>query len=276
MKTQDIKFSLLACALIVLSGLYLYQWQKSENIRMENIKALASVLKKIEKRLEVDDLRSVTNIRSILNGQELLNVNFNKLLNHIDKYRHNSNDLPQELDEFPMPEEQITELNDIQSLCHHIAQSWFSTIEYDEGIELGKINPVHLLQGSDVFKLMGNLSINPTGKSISQEDRAYLDIELDKARSIISLIESEKRQNAVNAIKDLRSKGEYVEYEAGVAPEIVPGVLTGEEHDEESGKSRVFYFYPEKFPEMYDSEKLKLKVAQVALGSLVNQLNKTP
>lgn len=135
-----------------------------------------------------------------------------------------------------------------------------------EGME-----PLVTIQTLDIEKFVEDALQKSPGKTLSQPDKMRLLHEFTCARARIEIIDSSVRMTLTEGMEKLRSEGSYVEYASGEKCQSVKGVLTVGEQMENKGQ-RLFYFYPEEFPEVYEKRKEKTNVATLAMRRILSVL----
>lgn len=116
----------------------------------------------------------------------------------------------------------------------------------------------HLLVG-DLDALLSDPLWNPTGYEPSVEERAELNSLLKRYRYYARISPLERYERYVKPeIEFLRDAGAYVEYPEGEEPPAMEGVHVshGEKSDRE-GMNRIYYFYPEDYPELAHHERVE-------------------
>jgi hypothetical protein len=116
--------------------------------------------------------------------------------------------------------------------------------------------------------LLGDRSLNPAARQLGLVETARAQGELVKARCALKVLDSETEVDVAVGMEALRREGAYVEYKTGERYEKAPGVITSGESIPGDGV-RMFYLYPEKFPEIYERRVRKEAIAEESARRLL-------
>ncbi len=121
----------------------------------------------------------------------------------------------------------------------------------------------------ELSEILANEKLNPTKrKKLSSIDGAEALLELARVQSALRVLDSEILFETARGMEVLRQKGAYIEYAPGERYEVLEGVKTAAEVEEEI--TRMFYFYPEQFPGIYERIGLKANTAETSLRKLLS------
>ena len=96
--------------------------------------------------------------------------------------------------------------------------------------------------------------------------------EVTAARSQMKIFNSQGHLAISKAMKKLRESAQYADYAPGQTPEGVPGIVSAAEPSD-AGGMRMYYFYPEDFPEIYEAKQKAQEVAELAIRRLLSMVN---
>jgi hypothetical protein len=134
------------------------------------------------------------------------------------------------------------------------------------------IRPVEFLKEWDLNTFLQDQRWNPGGRKLSRAEKKRALAEVTFANSMAEILESQLRAEIAEAMEKLGEAGNYVDYASGERPMPVPGVLTAGEDTAEKGM-RIYYFYPEDFPGIYEKRKEKQKIAERTVRRLLLLVN---
>lgn len=123
----------------------------------------------------------------------------------------------------------------------------------------------------DIGSILEDPELNPKGKQLSRIEGVAASAVLTQAQCRMKILESEISVAVTNGVEKLREKGAFIDYAKGEKYDKAPGVVTAGEATENG--LRMFYLYPEEFPEVYDKKTEKKKVAEAAARQLVSLLS---
>jgi hypothetical protein len=128
------------------------------------------------------------------------------------------------------------------------------------------------LAHEDLDEVLINEYINPQRKKLDRLENAQAQLELARAQEKLKVLDCEILLEAAKGIESLRNDGSYIEYAPGENYQTIEGIMTGAEIIP-SG-TRMFYFYPERFSELYVKKETKEQAAQDALRNIYRIINK--
>ncbi len=135
----------------------------------------------------------------------------------------------------------------------------------------GGLNP-ELVLGRDIADLVSDHALNPSGDRFDRIGAARVSLALARARERVNVLDAEVRLAIAEAIERMRAEGRYVEYRSDERYQQVHGALTvGEET--EWGGVRMFYLFPEEFPEIHEKRSEKAAIAERAVRELLSALS---
>ena len=261
MSRNSVSTLLTSFALGALSLLYVFQWRaariETERVSAQFSQALSAFEKKLV-TLELASTRAATLLRSVIEGKATF-------------------------------QEKFTGSSDPSSSMSHALEfgvagkaedSSLSSIDEDlESLPLipEGTNPVKLVADLDIKQFFEDTRFNPEGKLLTRPEKMKALHEVTWARATMEILDSEVRTEVAAGIETLRAQGEYVEYLSGQRPQGIEGVVSASEdiesenglQDSKPSGSRVFYFHPEGFANIYRKKKEKEKVAEVAVRRLL-------
>jgi hypothetical protein len=133
------------------------------------------------------------------------------------------------------------------------------------------MDPVATIASLELEKLLTEAESKFPGKELGRPEKMRLMHELTCARARIEMLDSEVRMAFVEGMEKLRGEGSYVEFSQGQPCQGIQGVLSAGEETEEKG-TRLFYFYPEEFPEIYEKRGEKKKVAELSMRRILSMV----
>lgn len=125
------------------------------------------------------------------------------------------------------------------------------------------------LSGADFFE---NPEYNPEKKTPSRADVVAAVNEVNTARANMEIANGQVQLAVAKALEDLKTGGHYVDYQQGQAPEAVEGVISAGEVIE-GGGLRMYYFYPQDYPEIYQGKEKAKDIAETAFRRLLSMVN---
>jgi len=93
-----------------------------------------------------------------------------------------------------------------------------------------------------------------------------------EAKAKVDVLKSRISLECAQAAQKLLERGDYVDYAPGEKYHTEPGLITYG-HDLGERGMRMFYLYPEEFPEIYAMKKEKALVAEIGIRRLLQTLN---
>lgn len=132
------------------------------------------------------------------------------------------------------------------------------------------LNPQVLLR-RDLPALLADRALNSSARQLDRVAAARASLALARARERVNVLDAEVRLRIAEASERLRAEGRYIEYGSGERYQEDRDALTvGEETD--WGGVRMFYLYPEEFPEIHGMRAEKAAVADRAVRELLAAL----
>ena len=134
------------------------------------------------------------------------------------------------------------------------------------------VNAELAIKGMNVEEFFSNPNFNPEKVTPSRVETMAAIHELNAARANMEILNSQIQLSVAKALETLKEGGHFLEYQPGQAPEAVEGVLSAGE-SLEGGGMRMYYFYPEDFPEIYETKEKVKEVAETAFRRLLSMVN---
>jgi len=124
----------------------------------------------------------------------------------------------------------------------------------------------------DLMEILSDPVLNPKGKKLTMVEASRAQAELVRAQSLTSILEAEIRVEYNVGMEELKAQGEFIEYAPGEKRQTFEGVVTTGEIIP-GGGVRMFYLYPERFPEIYEKKRTKAEVAEAATRKILALLS---
>jgi len=123
----------------------------------------------------------------------------------------------------------------------------------------------YLLHG-DLYGLLEDPKWNPEGKELTEEERQGLRAALEDYRFYHSQARSLIHKKIIRPEMDkMREEGAYIEYKLGETPPVQGVPISVAEPAARDGKTfRLFLFYPEDYPELYELEEARKARAKLS------------
>jgi hypothetical protein len=124
---------------------------------------------------------------------------------------------------------------------------------------------------ADLDFLLRSEKLNPRKKELGKVDRMRAEAVLAKARATSDVLESEIRVDLTAGMERMREQGAFVSY---ARDEMVPpdkGTITAGEVGE-NGAMRLYYFYPEQYPDIYQRKQAIKAACEVAIREVLSLL----
>ena len=132
-----------------------------------------------------------------------------------------------------------------------------------EGIE-----PLEVMHELDLTKFYGDLVFNPEGVDLPQIDRHRAVHIAEQAQARLMILRSDFQLLAAEEAERMTAEGMYVDYAKGQRREPLPGVYT-RGVVLPGGIMRIFAYFPEEYPVLYELKQEMKDVAQEALQRLM-------
>ncbi len=116
--------------------------------------------------------------------------------------------------------------------------------------------------------LLKDQRFNPRQKRLTPIEATRASEEILQARAKKMLLSSEIRLAVVEGMELLRERGDFTVYEKGQRVEGIQGVLSAAEILQ-GGQSRLFYLFPDDFPELYEKRTERREVAKKAAKNVL-------
>jgi hypothetical protein len=130
-------------------------------------------------------------------------------------------------------------------------------------------NAACVIREQSLVDIFHNPTFNPSGKRLSRLEAARARVELARARARQEVLDAEVSLRFAEGMDQLTVEGAYVDYGPGERFETVKGVLTGGQELPDGG-TRMFHYYPEEFPEIYDKRQETRRVAELSLRRVLS------
>jgi len=125
----------------------------------------------------------------------------------------------------------------------------------------------------DLMAILADPVVNPSGKKLDTLESARVRAELVRAKSLLDILDSEIRLDYNLGMEELRTESEFIEYAPGQKYQTFEGVLTAGEVIPNGGM-RMFYLYPERFPQVYEKKRKQSEIAEASTRKLLALLAK--
>lgn len=134
------------------------------------------------------------------------------------------------------------------------------------------IDAVAVISNLNPAEFFDNPEYNPEKKVPSRPEIMAAINEVNAAKANMDMVNGEVQLAVVKALEDLKAGGHFTEYQKGQAPEAVEGVLSAAETTEDGGM-RMFYFYPQDYPEIYQTKDKAKDIAESSFRRLLSMVN---
>jgi len=131
------------------------------------------------------------------------------------------------------------------------------------------IQPARFLEEWDAAAFFQDQRWNPDQKELTRAQKNRAVAEVTYAKSMADVLNAQVRAEVAEGMEKMRAAGSFVEYGQGERPVAVSGVFTSGEETEERGM-RLYYFYPEEFPGIYQKRQDKRIIVETAVRRLLS------
>lgn len=233
-----------------LSFVYFLQWRSSQN-QSERIAALtarvSSAAQNYERKAQADSMEMQALLRAVRKNLE----GFSAQLARVERAPRTSAAAAKPDSSVPVP--QVAAVENEEEDLPPLPEGLLAEVE---------------LKDFDLKRFFSDPRVNPDNLALTRVDRVKAMSEVTSARAMMDVIESDLRVSMTEGMEAMRNDGYYVELGQGEYPEPVAGVLSAGELTEDK-KLRIFYYYPDEFPDLYKKKEEKKKVAERALRRLI-------
>ncbi len=168
---------------------------------------------------------------------------------------------------------------DVELIETKALQDYDSLLIYfkEKGIDIEKLPglPEGLIPEELIEKKLSEITncslLNPMGKKLSSLQAASVLQELTHWQGMMRTLDSEFMLEILKAKEQLFQAKEFIDYLNGDHRKAIEGVLTLGEPIE--GGMRIYYYYPEEFPKIYEIRRMKKDIARICSGRLVSIIN---
>lgn len=123
--------------------------------------------------------------------------------------------------------------------------------------EMPRFMDVNLMLHGDVDAVLGSSSWNPEQADLDGARRAELKAYMSDYRYFARLSQMELAHKMKSEVEHLRQSGAFVEYKASERAPAIKGIsLSFAEASDRPGYVRLYYFYPEDYPELYHQQRV--------------------
>ena len=127
-----------------------------------------------------------------------------------------------------------------------------------------------VVKNLDLKSFFDDPRYNPNRVELTQAQKVKAYSITTAARARFKIIDVEIQAGCAEVMEYMRKDGEFIKYGQGERPQPAePGLITVGEVTEDKGM-RLYYFYPEEFPEIYEMREEKKKVSERALRELLS------
>jgi len=247
---QTAGWILWAITVLPLTLICVMQWRIIEADQGHLVEAVAASYRQIERKLDLSNLRQ----------ESLLEV--------LERHRDEMTSLPRKLPEpqisvqqAPHPEDSGTTLSEPPGLEWPGSQEGEAVPSLPQGLSAEEI------VASEIKDILSDERLNPQRRKPNRIEKAEIVLELHRAQEAVKVLESEIGLEVARGMEALREKSAYIEYGPGERYEIMKGVLTVAELVKD--RTRMFYFYREQFPGIYEKRKRKSAIVDAAARRLI-------
>lgn len=248
-RTDSPALSLLALVAMVagLSAMFFLEWRSARGDLKWLSGEFQQALRQLEQKIESGNDRTATQLLGLRKSQDDLR----QLVGQRNGEAMNAQPAPALLDSQPQiaPDAPASEVVDLPPLPEEIQP---------EGI-------VKQLKPDDI---VGDPRFNPTGRTVTPTEMSKISAAVTRGHAMIEAIDSEVRAHMMEAMDTLRAEGNFIEYADSEEYQKVDGVLTAAEAAGPH-RLRMYYLYPERFPQIYELKKTRTKEAALALRKAI-------
>jgi len=230
----------------LLAALFLLEWRTARADLKELSSQVASGMRQMDRRLELESGRSAAAFRSLEMTLERLR----------DKLRESRS---VEVSRAAVAEPDPANPEPAQYLEEE-ARPLPSLPAGTDPLAAVKLTPEEILKDP---------RFNPSGRELTGTEVFRIAAALTRGRATGEILESEVRAKMKEALDELRPEGDYVEYAPGEAYEKVEGAITVAE-PAAGGRIRMYYLLPEAFQEIHDLRLQKAMEAERALQEVLS------
>jgi len=258
---HKISVAALAALLGLLSVVYFFEWRAARSDSNRRADELRQGVRTLGQKLDLSSSRSAALLRSIQSGQKELAGLLKRLMS--SPRREFSDQGEPEVDQVAGPSEVPYE-DEAESISLDGENDSLPSLP--DGMQ----PEFFLMKSLSVKSIVEDPRFNPDGKVLTRAERYRLKAILTRGRATAEVIEAEISAATFAGMETLREYGDYIEYAKGERYHVERGVHTGGEAVDDAGGIRMFYLYPEEYPEIYEAKRTKKKVAETAAREVVS------
>jgi hypothetical protein len=124
-----------------------------------------------------------------------------------------------------------------------------------------------LIAGS-AFDLLKHDALHVEASDFSPKEIFQIEAELARARAIDEAARGRNRALVAEAMESLRGRGEFIDYRPGEEYQVLPGIITAAENTP-TGDTRMYYFLPGEFPDVYELAACRREEPRLALRRIM-------
>lgn len=250
-------FAILACALFGLAVIYLLEWRDARTIHKECSEGYGNALSRVENQFNLMNSR----IGGLFEAMSASQARF--------------------FDEVAVRLEAASATAAVAVTGAPVAAAGESENDSTLAVNTDAVEDLpQIPHGVDPERLLRDKELGDLVLELRQDEarclgpvetqRAYL--ALTEARAQMDVLDRKVQLAIIEGMEVLRGRGDYVEYAQGEKYESAPGVISFGEDLGALGM-RIFYLFPEEFPDIYALRARKSRVSEDALRSLMAIIN---
>jgi hypothetical protein len=124
---------------------------------------------------------------------------------------------------------------------------------------------------ADLDRLLSDGKLNPEKKELDPVTRLRAEQALTEARAKADVLESQIRVELRAGMEMMRERGAFIQYAPGAKVEGSKGIITAGESSEDGGM-RLYRYYPEEFPDIYDRKREIEAACEISLRQVLSLL----
>ncbi len=128
------------------------------------------------------------------------------------------------------------------------------------------------IMGMSLNDINKDIRLNPKNRKLNRIETAEAMLELSKVEGMRKILDNKIILEVAKDMEILRSSRSFVEYINGEQYATIEGVMTSAEPTRDG--IRMFYIYPEKFPEVYDFKEQRKQIIEEGLYKLLELFRK--
>ena len=242
----------LASAMVItLSFVCVMQWQELQGAKPSTADAVSGNVSRLLQRIELADSRWSAALQSLTAEQ----VRLRDLLKVRNTGNGHGETLPPEQPQIGGPgPDSLVQADPGESELPALPQG---------------VIPEHVVS-KEFMEVLSDPLLNPTQKKLTMVEASKVRLELARAQGLTNILDSEIKLEYNLGMEKLRAEGSFIEYQNGEKYQTFDGVLTAAQPI--PGGIRMFYFYPEQYPQIYEKKSQRKEISTIATRRIVGIL----